>query len=120
MWFQGKFKKNTAGFFGQARPKKNHTPGSGRTGSHASLSAGASESQGANLGRDRKRLTGEFGLFFLVGTPVVPFLTDFFGWEIWFPNKIDYRKKGTLILTSLLEELVEVDPPPPLGFFGLC
>ena len=32
---------------------------------------------------------------------------------VWggFPTKIDYRKKGTLILTSLLEDLA--DPPNP-------
>ena len=33
------------------------------------------------------------------------FLISFFGWE-GSPTKIDYRKKGTLILTSLLEDLV--------------
>ena len=27
-------------------------------------------------------------------------------WGEGFPTKIDYRKKGTLILTSLLEDLV--------------
>ena len=29
------------------------------------------------------------------------------------PTKIDYRKKGTLILTSLLEDLDTVDGPNP-------
>ena len=47
---------------------------------------------------------------FLV-SPVVPFYRSFFGWE-GSPTKIDYRKKkvkkGTRILTSLLEDLVEV------------
>ena len=31
--------------------------------------------------------------------PVYPFLGD--------PTKIDYKKKGTLILSSLLEDLIE-------------
>ena len=31
------------------------------------------------------------------------------------PTKIDYRKKGTLILTSLLEDLVE--PPGVISLF---
>ena len=34
----------------------------------------------------------------------MPFLTPFVGWE-GSPTKIDYRKKGALILTSLLEGL---------------
>ena len=37
----------------------------------------------------------------------MPFLTPFFGWE-GSPTKIDYRTKGTLILTSLLEDLAFV------------
>ena len=32
-------------------------------------------------------------------------LLPFFGWQ-GFPTKINYRKKGTRILTSLLEDLV--------------
>ena len=44
-------------------------------------------------------------LVHVLGPPVVPF-SPLFGWE-GFPTKIDYRKKsGTLILTSLLEDLV--------------
>ena len=39
----------------------------------------------------------------LLGPPVVPFYRFFF-WEK-FPAKTDYRKKGTLILTCLLEDL---------------
>ena len=35
-----------------------------------------------------------------------PFTVSFFGWE-GNPTKIDYRKKGTLILASLLEDLQE-------------
>ena len=42
---------------------------------------------------------------FCLGPPVVPFLTPFFGWE-FSPTKINYRKQGTLIQTSLLEDLV--------------
>ena len=38
-----------------------------------------------------------------------PFLTPFFGEGS--PPKIDYRKKGTLILTSPLEDLVVVQSP---------
>ena len=34
----------------------------------------------------------------------MPFYLFFFGWE-GSPTKIDYRKKGTLVLTSLLEDL---------------
>ena len=34
----------------------------------------------------------------------MPFYRFFLGWE-GSPTKIDYRKKGTLILTSLLEDL---------------
>ena len=39
--------------------------------------------------------------------PVAPFLTPNFGLGGQAPTKIDYRKKGTLILTSLLEDLEE-------------
>ena len=39
-----------------------------------------------------------------LGPPVVPFLT-LFGLGGQAPTKINYRKKGTLILTSLLEDL---------------
>ena len=39
----------------------------------------------------------------ILGPPVVPLL-PFFGWE-GSPTKIDYRKKGTFILSSLLENL---------------
>ena len=42
-----------------------------------------------------------------LGPPKVPFYRFFFGWE-GSPTKIDYRKKGTLLLTSLLEDLVGV------------
>ena len=35
-----------------------------------------------------------------------PCSPNFFAWE-GSPTKIDYRKKGTLILTSLLEDLVK-------------
>ena len=40
--------------------------------------------------------------------PVVPFLTPFLGEGS--PTKIDYRKKGTLFLTSLLEDLERNHP----------
>ena len=40
-----------------------------------------------------------------LGSPARCPLTNFFGWE-GSPTKIDYRKKGTLILASLLEGLV--------------
>ena len=43
-----------------------------------------------------------YGLFYL-GPPIVPFSPLF--WGAGFPTKIDYRKKGSLILTSLLEDL---------------
>ena len=43
-----------------------------------------------------------------LGPPVVPFCLCF-GWE-GSPTKIDYRKMGTLILNSLLEDL-EGDQP---------
>ena len=39
--------------------------------------------------------------------PVYPFSGE------GFPTKTDYRKKGTLILTSLLEDLVTVVCPAP-------
>ena len=49
-----------------------------------------------------------------LGPPVVPF-HPFFGEG--YPTKIDYRKKGTLILTSLLKDLDKVklliSPHPP-------
>ena len=48
------------------------------------------------------------------GPPVVPFY-PFLG-EEGSPTKIDYSKKGTLILTSLLEDLV----PFPLPFLFWC
>ena len=38
-----------------------------------------------------------------LGPPVVPFLTPLLGEGS--PTKVDYRKKGTLIPTSLLEDL---------------
>ena len=41
--------------------------------------------------------------FLILGPPVVPFLTLF--WGEGSPTKIDYIKKGALILTSLLEDL---------------
>ena len=41
--------------------------------------------------------------FSYAGPPVVPFLTPFLGEGS--PTKIDYRKKGTVILISLLEDL---------------
>ena len=44
------------------------------------------------------------GGFVLLGPPVVPFLTHFFGWE-GSATKIGYGKQGTLIRTSLLEDL---------------
>ena len=40
----------------------------------------------------------------ILGPPVVPFYSFF--WGGGFPTKINYRKKGTLILTSLLEDYV--------------
>ena len=36
----------------------------------------------------------------------MPFSTPFFGWE-GSSTKIDYRKRGIFILTSLLEDLVK-------------
>ena len=43
-----------------------------------------------------------------LGPPVVPDLPhSFVGWE-GSPTKTDYRKKGTLVLTALLEDLVHV------------
>ena len=42
----------------------------------------------------------------ILGPPVVPFLTPFLGEGS--PTKVDYRKLGTLILTSLLENLEEL------------
>ena len=45
----------------------------------------------------------------LLGAPVVPFHRFFF--REGSPTNIDYRKKGTLILTSLLEDLVFVGGP---------
>ena len=41
-----------------------------------------------------------------LGPPVVPFLTLFMGEGS--PTKIDYRKKGALILTSLLQDLANL------------
>ena len=43
-----------------------------------------------------------------LGPPARCPLSSVFGWE-GFPTKIDYRKGGTLILTSLLEDLARVD-----------
>ena len=40
----------------------------------------------------------------MLGPPVVPLLSPLFGEGS--PTGIDYREKGTLILTSLLEDLV--------------
>ena len=40
-------------------------------------------------------------------------LLPFSGWE-GSPTKIDYRKKGTLILTSLLEDLMRSCGSPPI------
>ena len=45
------------------------------------------------------------GFISLLGPPVVPFY-PFFGGRG--PTKIDYRKKGTLILASLLEDLASM------------
>ena len=48
----------------------------------------------------------KYALLNYIGPPVVPFYRFFFGWE-GSPTKVDYRKKGTLIKTSLLEDLVK-------------
>ena len=54
----------------------------------------------------------------LLGPPVVPFLTPFFGWE-GSSTKIDYSKKvGTLILTSLPEDLVSFSNRLPNRLVG--
>ena len=45
-----------------------------------------------------------------LGFAVVPFYRVFFGWE-GSPTKIDDNKKGTLILTSLLEDLDAINHP---------
>ena len=45
----------------------------------------------------------------MLGPPVVPFLTNILGKGS--PTKIGYRNKGTLVLTSLLEDLVEKRRP---------
>ena len=44
----------------------------------------------------------------LLGPPVVPFKPFLVEGS---PTQIDYRKKGTLILTSLLEDLASNDTP---------
>ena len=50
-------------------------------------------------------------LFFVrldqVPQQLVPFLTPFLVGRYGSPTKIDYRKKGTLILTSLLEDVAK-------------
>ena len=51
----------------------------------------------------------------VVGPPVVPFFSPFLGEGSH--TKIDYRKKGTLVLTSLLEDLVLF--PPGFASSGL-
>ena len=67
----------------------------------------------ASLRSSGLRQTPWMGLSFrgaqvLSSTAVVPFLTPFLGEGS--PTKIDYRKRnGTLILTSLLEDLAGVD-----------
>ena len=48
---------------------------------------------------------GFVGFQVSLGPPVVPFYQLFWG-RFGSPTKIDYRKKGTLILTSLLVDLV--------------
>ena len=52
----------------------------------------------------------EFPLEMGLGPPArCPWSHFFFGWE-GSPTKIDYREKGTLIPTSLLEDLVSLWP----------
>ena len=49
----------------------------------------------------------------------MPVLLLFVSWE-GSRAKIDHRKKGTLVLTSLLEDLVKIqDPTNPNGFLRL-
>ena len=45
-----------------------------------------------------------------LGPPVVPFYPF---WGEGSPIKVDYRQKGTLILTSLLEDLISATPAIP-------
>ena len=46
---------------------------------------------------------GQYALGFFSSALLSPFLGE------GSPTKIDYRKKGTLVLTSLLEDLLEKD-----------
>ena len=54
---------------------------------------------------------------FSLGPPVVPFSPLFLGRGS--PIKIDYRKKGTLIRTSLVEELVSKSHVTEASFLKL-
>ena len=62
----------------------------------------------------RGRYFGEFagpgGSLAWTRSPSSALSHPFVGWE-GSPTKIDYRKRGTLILTSLLEDLVEFAGP---------
>ena len=53
--------------------------------------------------KTKRRANPGLSRTFYLGPPVVPFLTPFLGEGS--PTKMDYRKNGTLILTSLLEDL---------------
>ena len=55
-------------------------------------------------------------MFLFLGPPARCTFSPFFGWE-GSPTKIDYKKKvGSLILTSLLEDLAGV-PLAPFSFW---
>ena len=69
------------------------------------------EEKRASAGRERIRrnaLGVSAGLFLTLGPPVVPF-EPFLGEGS--PTKIEDRKKGALVLTSLLEDLEHVLEP---------
>ena len=70
-----------------------------------------------HFGRATLILLYEFvNLFFHQGPPVVPFYPFLAEGS---PTKIDYRKKGTLIPTSLLEDLV-YEFVNPVFFTNCC
>ena len=62
-------------------------------------------------------ISGFSKVFYIVRCPSSSFV---FGWEGEPPSTVDYRKKGTLILSSLLEDLVRRISEPFAWGSGPC
>ena len=85
--------KRRAAHFSRSESQKNHSPG------------GMQHTLPPVKGRQLLRSIFQPTSGPALGPPVVPFLTRFFLGGEGSPTEMGYRKKGTLILASLLEDL---------------